>query len=292
MQGYRTKVSRLPVDANSACPYSVAVADMRSETTTTLQTFGHEREVMAKALQSWLAASRTSRTSEVISIRNDAADASFELRRDHEHMRQSLRRKLIQHKMSVSSAVAELFKEHSKARTAYSKAYRQMGKTQCRELSRGRRLRSRVVADLLRSFKKAHHHMAKVQHMNLALARKERSRAVAELLNGFHLTRQAMADDLERDLAMSVQETRAHVSDLRRSVTEMLTNSLPTNSSLRTGSLHVNSGLQVEHAAVPFVWPTIGQKHKLQTALPAKSGTRSLISDADKYLGAKVSKKK
>jgi hypothetical protein len=192
----------------------------------------------------------------------------------------------------VANSVASLFDDFSKERTAFSKAYRQMGKAQCKELATDRRLRSRAVADLLRSYSKAHRHMAKAQYAGLAKARRDRSRAVTELVKGFHVSRESMASELAEGLALSTQETKNHVSDLRLSVASMLKVTPTVDLPVQTVSELGHADSQVGQAAEPFTWPVTGSKHKVQATPQEKSKSKSAISHAGEYIAGKLSKKK
>lgn len=167
--------------AASARERQMAVGDSRVQTAKMLQAFGRGRVVMSNALKSGLVADHVGRSLNVCALRADAGALREQLRRDHVHMRRSLRRKLGQSSEAVATFVAAL----------------------CTDFAKGR-------ADSAQ----AHRHMARAQRAALAKDRRDRSREVAELIKKFHVSRGEMAQELAESLAKSTQNVRSHVSGL------------------------------------------------------------------------------
>lgn len=169
--------------ATSAHERMMAVGDSQAQTASMLLAFGRERTAMAKALKSGLAADRVGRSINLYALRADAGVLCERLRRDHVHMRRSLRRKLGQSSEAVATFVAALRADFAKGRA---------------------------------NFAKAHRHMAKAQRTGLAKDRRERALDVVELINNFRASRGEMAHELAESLAKSTQNVRFRVAGLKK----------------------------------------------------------------------------
>lgn len=219
---------------------------------------------MAKVLKSDLATDRKSMSVDVLAIRDQSNMMREGLRRDHLHVRRSLRKSLLQSREALVNYVALLRVDFAMERASFSKMFRHTTKTQCSALAKGRR---------------------------------DRSHAVVNLIKGFHASRGAMAQELADTLAKSTQGIKAQVSDLRCSVAPMLKAGsavkLPAQTILHQSvPAHSGASLSVEHAATPFTWPTSVPEQQPENDPPEKFPAKTAIAEAGRYIVGKLGKPK
>ena len=153
MESWRSQMAVMREElALASAARSRVVGDIKAEAGQLLRAFSRERMTMARTLQTALDADRSSRFSEVQSLRDDAIKFCTRSRRGHLLMGQGLRRSLVESRTAVVNAVNAIRTDSGRKHAAMARARRLQAKVQRADLSSNRSARALATAALMRQF--------------------------------------------------------------------------------------------------------------------------------------------